>query len=562
MEVSMHITKKGLHLSFFLTLVLGLTFALTSCNSSSIETTIATPTAESSSDAKEESQPINKTTSEGGVFKLISSDPPTLDPHLASDATSATMIVEIFGGLVTINPDLEVVGDIAKNWEISLDRLTYTFFLREHAVFHNGKPVTAHDFKWSLERACDTLTESLVAEQYLGDIVGVKAKLRGKARDIKGVRVIDDHTLQITIDQPKTYFLAKLTYPTAFVVDKNNVEEGKRWTRNPNGTGPFKLKEYTPGELMVLGSNPEYHLGAPHISEVRYLLSGGTSMLMYENDELDIAGVGLADMDRLLDPSNPLNKELHKAPPSFSTTYIGLNNNDPPFDDPKVRQALNFAINRQEIASLVLADLVHPAKGILPPGFPAYNSSLPGYEYNPEKARQLLKESTYGDDTNKYPPIMLTKAGGFGAAVSLDLEVILESWRQELGLEISIQQTEFASYLQDLHKRRFQMFDIGWIADYPDPENFLDLLFHSTSDNNHTNYNNPIVDDLLVQARTETETEKRYQLYQEAERLILYDSPWIPLWHSGEQYILLKPWVKNYNMSQLIVPKLRFIYFD
>tara|TARA_B100001750_G_C15355610_1_gene519498 strand:- start:62 stop:913 length:852 start_codon:yes stop_codon:yes gene_type:complete len=283
---------------------------------------------------------------------------------------------------------------------------------------------------------------------------------------------------------------------------------------------------------------------------------------MYENDELDIAGVGLADMDRLLDPSNPLNKELHKAPPSFSTTYIGLNNNDPPFDDPKVRQALNFAINRQEIASLVLADLVHPAKGILPPGFPAYNSSLPGYEYNPEKARQLLKESTYGDDTNKYPPIMLTKAGGFGAAVSLDLEVILESWRQELGLDISIQQTEFASYLQDLHKRRFQMFDIGWIADYPDPENFLDLLFHSTSDNNHTNYNNPAVDALLIQARTETQTEKRYQLYQEAERLILFDSPWVPLWHSGEQYILLKPWVKNYNMSQLIVPKLRFIYFD
>jgi len=106
------------------------------------------------------------------------------------------------------------------------------------------------------------------------------------------------------------------------------------------------------------------------------------------------------------------------------------------------------------------------------------------------------------------------------------------------------------------------MFDIAWIADYPDPENFLDLLFHSTSDNNHTNYNNPAVDNLLVQARTETKKEKRYELYQEAERLILNDSPWIPLWHSGERYVLLKPWVKNYNMSQLIVPKLRFIYFD
>ena len=562
MRVFIPIPRKRIYSSFFLSLALALTFVLTSCTSKNIESTITTPTVEPSPITKEQSQPTNKTASEGGVFKLISSDPPTLDPHLASDATSATMIVEIFGGLVTISPELEVVGDIAKNWEVSENGLVYTFFLKEDAVFHNKKPVTANDFKWSLERACDTLTESLVAGQYLGDIVGVKSKLRGEARDIKGVRVIDDHTLEITIDQPKSYFLAKLTYPTAFVLDRNNVEEGKRWTRNPNGTGPFKLKEYIPGELMVLERNPEYHLGPPHLSEVRFLLSGGTSMLMYENNELDIAGVGLADMDRLLDPSNPLNKELHKAPPSFSTTYIGLNNNDPPFDDPKVRQALNFAINRQEIASLVLADLVYPAKGILPPGFPAYNASLPGYEYNPEKARQLLKESTYGDDTSKYPPIMLTKAGGFGAAVSLDLEVILESWRQELGLKISIQQTEFASYLQDLHKRRFQMFDIAWIADYPDPENFLDLLFHSTSDNNHTNYNNPAVDNLLVQARTETKKEKRYELYQEAERLILNDSPWIPLWHSGERYVLLKPWVKNYNMSQLIVPKLRFIYFD
>ena len=504
----------------------------------------------------------NKSTGEtiqGGVFKRLFSDPATLDPHLTTDATSATIVVEVFGGLVTINPDLEITADLAEDWKKSDDGRVYTFFLRKNATFHNGKAVTAHDFKWSLERAADALTESLVVDQYLGDIVGVKEKLNGEARDIKGVRVIDDHSLEITIDEPKSYFLAKLTYPTAFVLDQDNVESGRRWMRKPNGTGPFKLSEYVPGELLILESNPNYHLGPPHIARAELILSGGTAMLMYENDEIHTTSVGLADLDRLLDPTNKLNTELHRSPPSFSVSYIGMNTIEPPFDDLKVRQALNFAINRKEITSLVLADLVTPANGILPPGFPAYNPTLNGYEFNPEKARKLLSDSKYGGNLANFPPILLTVSGGFGAAVGLDLEVILESWRKELGIEVEIQQTEFATYLQDLHKRRFQMFDIGWIADYPDPENFLDLLFYSKSSNNHTSYTNPEVDALLVEARTETDREKRFKLYQEAEQIIVSEAPWIPLWHSGDQYVLIKPQVKDYYLTQLIVPRLRFV---
>ncbi len=496
-----------------------------------------------------------------GVLRRLFSDPPTLDPHLTTDATSATIIIEVFGGLVTISPNLEVVPDLAERWDVSDDGLVYTFHIRQDAVFHNGKPITAHDFKWSLERAADAITESLVVDQYLGDIVGLQEKLRGETRDVQGVRVIDDHTLEITISEPKSYFIYKLTYPTAFVLDQENVETGRRWVREPNGSGPFMLSEYVPGERLILTKNPNYHLGPAYLEQVELILSGGTSMLMYENDEIDITGVGIADLDRLLDPNNGLNADLQRALPSFSTSYIGMNTTVPPFDDVKVRQALNYAVNRQEIASLVLGDLVTPAKGILPPGFPAFNSELAGYTYNPEKAQQLLSESKYADNISDYPMI-LTVAGGFGASVDLDLESITFSWQEVLGVQVEFQQTEFATYLQDLHKRRFDMFQIAWIADYPDPENFLDILFHSESSNNHTRYSNSEVDRLLEKARTERDQTTRFDLYKQAEEIIVDEAPWIPLWHSGEQYVLVKPHVKDYYLTQLIVPRLRFVRID
>ena len=503
---------------------------------------------------------VSEQPADGGTLVRLGGDPPTLDPHLTTDATSATYIVEVFGGLLTIDPQLNIVPDIAESYEVTGDGRIYTFHLRKNATFHSGKPVTAHDFKWSLERASTPATAAPVVDQYLGDIVGVNDKLNGDATEVSGIRVIDDYTLEITIDEPKSYFLAKLTYPTAFVLDKDNVESSRRWFREPNGTGPFKLAEYVPGETLVLARNENYHLGSPLLATVEFILSGGTAMLMYENDEIHLTGVGLADLDLILDPTNPLNSELNRAPPAFSTDYIGMNRNYPPFDDPKVRQALNYAIDKEAIARDVLAGMVVPAKGILPPGFPGYNPDLSGYEFNPEKARQLLSESKYGPDLENLPPIILTVSGSFGSSVGLDMEVILEMWRDILGVEVEIQQTEFATYLQDLVKRRFEMFHIGWIADYPDPENFLDLLFHTESSNNHTAYTNPEVDRLLEMARVEPQEEVRHQLYHQAEEMIVSDAPWIPLWYSGEQFVLIKPYVQDYKLTQLIIPKLRFVH--
>lgn len=490
-------------------------------------------------------------------------DPPTLDPHLTTDAVSAQIIIEVFGGLVTIDRDLNIVPDLAERWDISPDRRVYTFHLDPDAVFHDGRRVTAHDVQWSLERATNPLTESPVVDQYLGDIVGVEEKLNGDAQTISGVRVIDDRTIEITIDAPKAYFLAKMTYPTGFVLDRENVEaDPRRWFREPNGTGPFKLSRYDVGELMVLTRNDDYHLGAPRLDAVEMILSGGSSMLMYQGDEIHISGISLADLDRLLDPSDPLNSDLRRAQPTFSVQYIGMNVNEPPLDDPKVRQALNLAIDKQEIATIVLGDLVVPAQGILPPGFPGFNNNLMSYDFDPDEAKRLLEESKYGDDLANIPPITMTTAGSFGANVSLDMEVVLQMWERNLGITAEFQQTEYATFLKDLHKRRFQMFEIGWIADYPDPQNFLDILFHSESSNNHTHYSNSEVDALLEQARTETNEAERIRIYQQVEQLIIDDAPWIPLWYSGEQYVLIKPNVKDYLLPPLYIPRLRYVYLS
>ena len=495
-----------------------------------------------------------------GTFRRLGSDPPTLDPHQVADTISATVAVEVFGGLATLSTDLRVVPDLAERWEVSPDRLTYTFYLRRDARFHDGKPVTADDVKFSLERALDPETLSPTVDTYLDDIVGASERLAGRASEISGVQVVDPYTLQIIIDAPKAYFLAKLTYPTAFVVDREQIQrDGRDWIRNPNGTGPFKLKEYRIGERLVLERNPFYHLGPAKLERVEMILSGGSAMAMYENDEIDITGVGLADLDRVTNPDDHLNAELVAAPPSFDIYYIGFNVTEPPFDDIKVRRALGHAINKEIIANRVLLNLVTPAYGILPQGLPGYTGHIQGLEHDPEKAQELLASSRY---SGRMPRIVIT-VPGTGGSIGLDLEVIEDMWNQTLGVEVEFQQVEWATFLEDLSDKEFQAFaGLGWAADYPDPQDFLDILFHSQSELNHTAYANSEVDGLLEKARVAPDWEERVSLYERAEQLIVDDAPWIPLWYQGEQLVLIKPYVKGYRLTPLVVPKLREVSIE
>ncbi|MDP6667223.1 MAG: peptide ABC transporter substrate-binding protein, partial [Dehalococcoidia bacterium] len=350
---------------------------------------------------------------QGGIFNTLWSDPPTLDPHLVTDGTSYGIVIEIFSGLVRLgpNPAQPFEPDLAESWSISGNNTVYEFRLRNDLKFSNGDPVTAQDFKWSFERAAHPDTGSTVAEEFLGDIVGIQEIVDGTTTSAEGIEVIDERTLRLTIDAPKAYFIAKLTYPTAFVLNRDNVESlGKSWSDDPVSTGPFRLKEYRIGQRIRLARNENYWGRTAYLDEVVFNLAGGVAMAMYENDEIDTTGVGLADLERVQDPTEDINKDLVEVPPNFAVSYVGFNLDQPPFDDANFRQALNHAVNKQLIADQVFSNLVKPAFGIIPPGFPGYSPDIKGLEYDLDLAKDLLAQSAYPDASDR-PRIVLTVPG-------------------------------------------------------------------------------------------------------------------------------------------------------
>ena len=493
-----------------------------------------------------------------GVLNLWDTGPMTLDPAISTDLSSHTYIMQIFSGLVRLDDELKVVPDIAENWEKSPDGRIYTFHLRRGVKFHSGREVKAADLKYSWERACDPGTGSQTAATYLGDIVGVKDMLAGEAEGISGVKVIDDYVLQVTIDEPKAYFLSKLVYPTAFVVDRVNVESGKDWWREPNGTGPFKLTEWKGGQWLILERSQDYYGKPAKVQQLIFHLLAGAPMAMYEKGQIDVVPVSKSYIDQVSDEASTFYPEL-AITPELSLFYIGFDTEKAPFDDVNVRRAFCHAVNRERIARLILRDMVNEAEGILPVGMPGYNEGLEGLDYDVEKANELIAASTYGEASN-LPPITLT-VSGYGNNIPDYLGAIIQEWQQNIGVEVSVRQLEEEYFLYDLKQEKDDMFIMGWIADYPDPHNFLDTLFYTGSENNAFGYSNPSLDALLDQAGIEQDESVRLSMYQQAEQLIVDEAPCLPLWF-GINYILVKPYVKGYELSPLGVPDLSKVYLE
>ncbi len=485
--------------------------------------------------------------SEEKVLNLYGIDPLTLDPAISGEMTSHEYIMQIFSGLVRFDDKMEPVPDIAEKWQASNDGRTYTFYLRKDVKFHDGREVKAEDFKYSWERAADPETGSHTAATYLGDIVGVGEVLAGESEEISGVRIIDDYTLQITIDAPKSYFLSKLTYPTAFVVDRVNVELGREWWHSPNGTGAFKLRQWDENELFVLERNELYYGELAKVDTVIFQLWGGIPVNMYETGEIDVATVYLDYIDKVTDEAGPFHRELSIVP-ELSFFYIGFNHSKPPFDDVNIRRAFSQAIDKDKIVSLVFKDMRKQADGILPPGMPGFNKDLSGLDYDVNRAKELIAASKYGD-VSELPPITIN-TGGWGGLISQELESIVHEWRQNLGVEVKVRQLEPERFLYYLKEEKDEMFLMGWIADYPHPQDFLDILFHSGTDNNYGEYSNPEVDSLLERGAVEQDYGMSLALYQQAEQKLVEDAAFLPL-SFGQNYILIKPYIKGYTINPM-----------
>jgi len=497
-------------------------------------------------------------TTEGDVLNLYGIDPHTLDPAISGDATSHEYILQMFSGLLKLDDNLEPVPDIAMGWEVSDDGRTYTFRLREDVTFHDGRGVKAEDFKFSWERAANPDTGSKTAASYLIDIAGVKEVIAGESSEISGVSVTDDYVLEVTIDAPKSYFLSKLTYPTAYVIDRYNVESGPEWWHNPNGTGPFRLKEWVEGNRLVLERYDGFYGTKARLNNVVYKILSGMPMTMYETGEIDVTWISTNNIDRVTDPAGPFLEEL-QTEAELSFFYIGFNTAEPPFDDIKIRKAFTQAVDKDKLVELVFRNMMEKAEGILPPGIPGFNEALTGLDYDVEEAKELIRRSSYRSIEN-LPPITIT-TGGRGGQISGYLEAIIYQWRENLGVEVKVRQLEPERYFYNLKEEKDEMFDMGWIADYPHAQDFLEILFRSGMENNYSEYSNAEFDTLIKKAGTELDTQKSLELYRQAEEILVDDAACLPLW-SGRNFVLVRSYVKGYELNPMGLVALNRIYIE
>lgn len=500
----------------------------------------------SSSDPK--TSAFNQGSGSSGILKLSNIDPTTLDPAVASETTSAQYIMLIYSGLLKLNDKLEPIGDIAESWNIDKSGTIYTFKIRQGVKFQNGDTVTANDFKYSWERAANPATGSQTAATYLGDISGVNAVISGQTGTIKGLTVKDDYTLQVTIDTPKSYFLYKLSYPTTFVVNKNSVGKSTDWWRSPNnGTGPFKLTQWSQQKSLTLVRNETYYGNKPKISSVQYSFYSGMPMDLYETGDIDITGVSTAYIDAVNDQSGPYYKDLTISS-DLSLSYIGFNCTQAPFNDANIRKAFSLAIDKDKIIRLVYRDMVKRADGVLPPGMPGYNSAVNGLGFDPARARDLIKASTYGD-VSKLPTITLT-TNGYGASIGSLMQALVYQWQENLGVTVTVRQLDTDRYFYNTKSEIDQLYFMGWSADYPHPQDFVDILFRSNTDYNYGGYSNPAVDALIKSANESSDETTGFGIYQKAEQMIVDDAACLPITF-GMNYTLVKSYVKNYVVSPL-----------
>ena len=481
-------------------------------------------------------------------------DPITLDPAMSRESQSHLVVAHLFSGLTRFDEELRVQLDLAESVELDGAGTTYTFRLREDATFHDGRQITADDVRYSLERAADPDLRSDTAPLYLTDIVGASDKLAGDAATISGIQVVDERTIRLTIDEPKAYFLAKLTYPTAAVVDRRDTERGVEWWRGTvNGSGPFVLDRWDEGEVLILKRYDGYHSPSSLEYAIMPILQG-SPFTLYETDFVDVASIGGAQIDFVRDPVNGLENEL-TVYPQFNTFFVGFNTETPPFDDPDVRRAFSMAVDRTYIVDVLFAGQVALANSLLPPGMPGHSEGLlpSNLVFDVVAAQAALVSSSYGG-VEGLPRIVFT-ASGLGD-VGVLTQYMIDSWRENLGVEVQVRQLSPEAYFYQLDEEVDNLFNYGWVADYPDPENFLDLLLHSDTDNNIGGYADPAYDALLEQARSAADHDERMALYQRAEALMLAQAPILPLYHSPD-YVLVKPRIDGFRIGPLGIPLLQ-----
>jgi peptide/nickel transport system substrate-binding protein/oligopeptide transport system substrate-binding protein len=481
-----------------------------------------------------------------GTFRgVFISDPPTLDPAQATDTTSSAVVRQLFDTLVELDERLQPVPALAERWTVSRDQRVYTFVLRPGVKFHTGRLMRAADVKFSFERAARG-KRPWVFEK----LAGAPAFIKGGAGEIAGVRVLDERTVELTLEAPFAPFLYLMAYDAASIVPREEtLRLGAAFATRPVGTGAFRLKEWRRDDRVVIEAFPEHFRGAPLLERVvfRIIPAEITRFNDYKAGNLDISDIPTGHCRAV--KADPVLKGQVAIWPTLGTHAVRFNVEKPPFNDRRLRLAVAHAIDPAAVVEGLLEGCVIAGKGILPPSLPGYNAAVTGPGFDRARARQLLAEAGFPGGRG-LPPITYH----FNTSdLNQRIAELLQAQLKEVGITLELRRLDWAAHIKVVDEGAVTMFRQGWIADYPDPENFLTVLFHSRNvgaAGNTSRYRSPELDRLFDQADAMPAGPARVKLYQTAEQRLLDDGVWITLYHYASR-ALIRPGVKGLERSPL-----------
>lgn len=444
---------------------------------------------------------------DGGKEDLIvavAAEPKSLDPQGANDSDSTFVKHQIFDTFFIQDEKMEIQPGLIESWEYK-DDVTLDMKVRENVTFHNGNALDANDIYYTLQRSVES---TYCAWQV--DVI-----------DLENTKVIDDYNIEIKLKQACGPFLSQLA--NLYIVDKETVEEmgDEEFANNPIGTGPFVFKDWVRSDRIELERNDNYWGEKPGYKNLtmRIITESSSRSIEVESGGIDIAfKIVASDVERI--SNNPDLQLIRGA--DFTLNFIGFDCTKEPFNDPLVRQAISYAVDKEAIVQTVYSGTGSVAKGPLPETVWGFNPNLPQYEYNPEKAKELLTQAGHPDG---FSTTILTS----DSQARMDTAEILQNQLADVGIKANVEILENATYLQKIIDGGFDMYILGWTTDTGDADSGLYSTFYSTEPtwSNTARYSNPEVDKLLKEGKETTDQEKRLEAYQKAQELIMQDAPWI-----------------------------------